>query len=82
MNRWARTIRRRSEFRDVYSRYLESEPDLAAKAKARLKEMGLTVGTVARNAGLVKQSRDRRIRCGAAGLGAVARIRTDPHGTF
>ncbi|HTR36783.1 MAG TPA: tetratricopeptide repeat protein [Bryobacteraceae bacterium] len=36
------------EFRDVYSRYLESEPDLAAKAKARLKEMGLTVGTVAR----------------------------------
>lgn len=36
------------EFRDVYARYLESDPDLAAKAKARLKEMGLTVGTVAR----------------------------------
>jgi TolA-binding protein len=34
------------EFRDVYTRYVESDPDLAAKAKARLKDMGLTVGPV------------------------------------
>jgi TolA-binding protein len=32
------------EFRDVYSRYLDLNPDIAAKAKARLREMGLTVG--------------------------------------
>jgi tol-pal system protein YbgF len=31
------------EFRDIYSRYPDS--DVAAKAKARLKELGLTVGT-------------------------------------
>ena len=36
------------EFRDVYTRYLDSNPDLAAKAKAQLREMGLTVGTVAK----------------------------------
>jgi tol-pal system protein YbgF len=36
------------EFRDVYARYSDSEPDLAAKARARLKEMGLTVGTTAK----------------------------------
>jgi tol-pal system protein YbgF len=34
------------EFRDVYARYADTEPDLAAKAKARLKDMGLTVGPV------------------------------------
>jgi len=32
------------EFREVYSRYQDTDPDLAAKAKARLKDMGLTVG--------------------------------------
>jgi TolA-binding protein len=36
------------EFRDVYSRYLDLDPDIAAKAKARLREMGLTVGTTAK----------------------------------
>ncbi len=33
------------DFRDVYSRYLDLNPDIAAKAKARLREMGLTVAT-------------------------------------
>jgi TolA-binding protein len=36
------------EFRDVYSRYIDLDPDIAAKAKARLREMGLTVGTTAK----------------------------------
>jgi TolA-binding protein len=36
------------EFRDVYARYLDLNPDIAAKAKARLREMGLTVGTTAK----------------------------------
>lgn len=36
------------EFRDVYSRYLDLNPDIAAKAKARLREMGLTVGATAK----------------------------------
>jgi TolA-binding protein len=36
------------EFRDVYSRYLDLDPDIAAKAKARLREMGLNVGTSAK----------------------------------
>jgi TolA-binding protein len=36
------------EFRDVYSRYNDLDPDIAAKAKARLREMGLTVGTTAK----------------------------------
>jgi TolA-binding protein len=36
------------EFRDVYSRYLDLDPDIAAKAKARLHEMGLNVGTTAK----------------------------------
>jgi len=36
------------EFRDVYSRYLDLDPDIAAKAKARLREMGLSVGTTAK----------------------------------
>jgi TolA-binding protein len=36
------------EFRDVYSRYIDLNPDIAAKAKARLREMGLTVGTTAK----------------------------------
>jgi tol-pal system protein YbgF len=36
------------EFRDVYARYADSDPDTAAKAKARLREMGLTVGTTAK----------------------------------
>jgi TolA-binding protein len=35
------------EFRDVYARYSDENPDIAAKAKARLREMGLTVATVA-----------------------------------
>ena len=34
------------EFRDVYARYADTEPEVAAKAKARLKDMGLTVGPV------------------------------------
>jgi len=33
-----------AEFRDVVRRYSDLDPDLAAKARARLKEMGLTVG--------------------------------------
>jgi tol-pal system protein YbgF len=32
------------EFRDVYARYAESHPDIAAKAKAQLRDMGLRVG--------------------------------------
>jgi len=36
------------EFRDVYSRYANDHPDTAAKAKAQLREMGLTVGTTAK----------------------------------
>jgi TolA-binding protein len=36
------------EFRDVYTRYAETHPDIAAKAKAELREMGLTVGTTAK----------------------------------
>jgi TolA-binding protein len=36
------------EFRDIYARYLDLDPDIAAKAKARLREMGLTVGTSAK----------------------------------
>lgn len=35
------------EFRDVYARYSDENPDIAAKAKARLREMGLTVATTA-----------------------------------
>jgi TolA-binding protein len=35
------------EFRDVYARYSDSNPDIAAKAKARLREMGLTVAATA-----------------------------------
>jgi len=31
------------EFRDVYARYSDLDPDIAAKAKARLRDMGLTV---------------------------------------
>jgi TolA-binding protein len=31
------------EFRDVYARYAELNPDIAAKAKSRLRDMGLTV---------------------------------------
>jgi TolA-binding protein len=36
------------EFRDVYARYATDRPDVAAKAKAELREMGLTVGTTAK----------------------------------
>jgi TolA-binding protein len=32
------------DFRDVYARYVDADPDTAAKAKARLKDLGLTVG--------------------------------------
>jgi TolA-binding protein len=32
------------EFRDVYTRYADTNPDIAAKAKAQLRDMGLTVG--------------------------------------
>jgi len=35
------------DFRDVYARYVDVNPDIAAKAKARLREMGLTVATAA-----------------------------------
>jgi TolA-binding protein len=35
------------EFRDVYARYSDTHPDIAAKAKAQLREMGLSVGTAA-----------------------------------
>jgi tol-pal system protein YbgF len=37
------------EFRDVYMRYSDSHPDIAAKAKAQLRDMGLRVGTTARS---------------------------------
>lgn len=33
------------EFRDVYTRYSSEHPDIAAKAKAQLREMGLSVST-------------------------------------
>jgi TolA-binding protein len=36
------------EFRDVYSRYINDHPDIAAKAKAQLRDMGLTVGATAK----------------------------------
>ena len=36
------------EFREVYKRYLADRPDIAAKAKAQLREMGFSVGTTAR----------------------------------
>ena len=36
------------EFRDVHTRYIDLDPDIAAKAKARLREMGLTVGTTSK----------------------------------
>jgi TolA-binding protein len=36
------------EFRDVFARYSSDHPDIAAKAKAQLREMGLTVGTTAK----------------------------------
>jgi tol-pal system protein YbgF len=32
------------EFRDVYARYVNEHPDVAAQAKAQLRDMGLTVG--------------------------------------
>jgi TolA-binding protein len=35
------------EFRDIYALYATDHPDTAAKAKADLKDMGLTVGTAA-----------------------------------
>jgi TolA-binding protein len=36
------------EFRDIYTRYVNDHPDIAAKAKAQLRDMGLTVGTTAK----------------------------------
>ena len=36
------------DFRDVYTRYADLNPDIAAKAKARLREMGLTVSATAK----------------------------------
>jgi TolA-binding protein len=36
------------EFRDVYARYMNDHPDIAAKAKAQLRDMGLTVGATAK----------------------------------
>jgi TolA-binding protein len=36
------------EFRDVYTRYVSDHPDIAAKAKAQLREMGLSVSTPSR----------------------------------
>jgi TolA-binding protein len=36
------------EFRDVYARYMSDHPDIAAKAKAQLRDMGLTVGATAK----------------------------------
>jgi TolA-binding protein len=36
------------EFRDVYTRYLNDHPELAARAKAQLRDMGLTVGATAK----------------------------------
>ena len=38
------------EFRDVYTRYFNDHPDIAAKAKAQLHEMGLPVGHRSRQA--------------------------------
>jgi TolA-binding protein len=35
------------EFRDVYARYVNDHPDTAARAKAQLREMGLSVGATA-----------------------------------
>ena len=35
------------DFRDVYARYVDADPEVAAKAKARLKDLGLTVGATA-----------------------------------
>jgi TolA-binding protein len=37
-----------NEFRDIYVRYADTSPDIAAKAKAQLRDMGLTVGTPAK----------------------------------
>jgi TolA-binding protein len=36
------------EFRDVYARYADVNPEIAARAKAELREMGLTVGATAK----------------------------------
>jgi TolA-binding protein len=36
------------EFRDVYTRYINDHPDIAAKAKAQLRDMGLSVGATAK----------------------------------
>jgi len=36
------------EFRDIYARYINDHPDIAAQAKAQLHDMGLTVGATAR----------------------------------
>jgi plasmid stabilization system protein ParE len=36
------------DFRDIYARYIDQDPDIAAKAKARLRDLGLTVGTTAK----------------------------------
>ena len=36
------------EFRDIYMLYSSDHPDIAAKAKAQLREMGLNVGTTAK----------------------------------
>jgi TolA-binding protein len=37
------------EFRDVYNRYLKDRPDIAAKAKSQLRDMGLSVSPSARH---------------------------------
>ena len=34
------------EFREIYTRYLNDHPDIAAKAKEQLRDMGLSVGVV------------------------------------
>jgi TolA-binding protein len=36
------------DFRDIYARYIDQDPDIAAKAKARLRDLGLTVGATAK----------------------------------
>ncbi|HTB17755.1 MAG TPA: tetratricopeptide repeat protein [Bryobacteraceae bacterium] len=36
------------EFRDIYALYSTDQPDIAAKAKAQLRDMGLTVGATAK----------------------------------
>lgn len=36
------------EFRDIYTLYVNDHPDIAAKAKAQLREMGLNVGPTAK----------------------------------